>query len=134
MNSPLEVVRNKKAVEETLSITNATKGALRNVTRSVPFVEIKNIILGKKYELSLVFISKKKSHELNYIYRGKDKPTNVLSFSLDTKTGEIFITPSVTEKSEIGFLFIHGCLHLKGMEHGSTMEELEEKFRKRFHV
>lgn len=111
------------------SITNKTKSTLPRV----PFLKIKDEILGKNYCLSLVFIGGKKSKELNYKYRGKNKATNVLSFPLDKKTGEIFITPSLAGK-EVGFLFIHGCLHLKGMEHGSTMERAESKLRKKFGV
>lgn len=111
------------------SITNKTKSTLKGV----PFTKIKNEVLGKDYSLSLVFIGEKKSHELNLRYRGKDKATNVLSFPLDKKTGEIFIIPRLAQK-EVGFLFIHGLLHLKGMEHGSTMERAELVLRKKFHI
>jgi probable rRNA maturation factor len=117
-----------------------TKGALP----SVPFLEIKNKILGEKYNLSLVFCGNRKSKELNRTYRQKDYPTNVLSFPLDKENGEIFITPSVakkeapkfnkTYKNFIGYLFIHGLLHLKGMEHGSTMDIAEIKFCKKFNI
>jgi ssRNA-specific RNase YbeY (16S rRNA maturation enzyme) len=34
----------------------------------------------------------------------------------------------------IYFLFIHGCVHLKGYDHGSTMERIEAKFRKEFGI
>lgn len=110
----------------------------------VSFAEIKNEILGEKYNLSLVFCGSRKSKELNRTYRDKDHPTNVLSFPLDKNNGEIFITPAVAKKEAVkfnknyknfvGFLFIHGCLHLKGMEHGSTMEKAETKFQKKFRI
>ena len=119
---------------------NKTKGTLPRV----PFVEIKNAILGRKYNLSLVFIGDKKSKDLNKTYRNKNKPTNVLSFPLDKNNGEIFITLSVAKKEAVkfhksftnfvGFLFIHGCLHLKGMEHGSRMERAEELFQNKFGI
>ena len=32
------------------------------------------------------------------------------------------------------FVFIHGCVHLKGFDHGDKMEKVEEKFRKIFKV
>ncbi len=32
------------------------------------------------------------------------------------------------------FLFIHGCVHLKGYDHGAKMEKVEEKFRKKFKI
>ena len=104
---------------------------------SIPFTHLKNVVLGQSFELSLVFIDNKLSHHLNSTYRGKNKPTNVLSFSLSNKSGEIFID-LITAKKEMGkfempfdkfvkYLFIHGLLHLKGMTHGDTMEQAEKK-------
>ncbi|MEQ1500002.1 MAG: rRNA maturation RNase YbeY [Parcubacteria group bacterium] len=127
-------------MQENFSITNTTKSTLPRV----PFDKIKIAALGEKYSLSLVFIGEKKSQQLNFSYREKNRPTNVLSFSLDKKTGEIFITPGVVKKqlkkfgrnysNLVAFLFIHGLMHLKGMEHGSTMEKAEMKLRKQFLV
>jgi probable rRNA maturation factor len=127
-------------MEENFAITNTTKCTLRGV----PFALIKNKALGKKYSLSLVFIGDKKSQQLNKSYRGKNKPTNCLSFSLDKNSGEIFINLSKAKKEAklfdkkfdnfVAFLFIHSLMHLKGMEHGSTMEEAEAKLLKQFQV
>ena len=54
----------------------------------------------------------------------KDKPTNILSFPLTKNTGEILLCPAVIKKEVknfnktftelLGFLVIHGMLHLKG--------------------
>lgn len=125
---------------ENFTITNFTKGKLPRL----PFVQIKDAVLGKNYKLSLVFIGERRSKKLNIQYRDKHKSANILSFTLDKKTGEIFITPvrarreakSFDRKYEnfIAFLFIHGLLHLKGMDHGSTMEKAEEKIRAQFGV
>ncbi|KND47779.1 MAG: putative rRNA maturation factor YbeY [Parcubacteria bacterium C7867-006] len=125
---------------ETFTITNKTKGALP----SVPFAKIKDIAMGKGYSLSLVFIGERRSKKLNGSYRNKNKSTNVLSFTLDKKNGEIFITPAVVKKQTkkfgrnfqnlVAFLFIHGLMHLKGMDHGSTMERAEQKLRKQFGI
>ena len=130
----------RNRMDKNFSIINKTKGALPRV----PFVAIKNAVLGKNYSLSLVFIGQCKSKKLNFTYRQKNKPTNILSFTLDKKSGEIFITPAVLKKQTktfdrnfdnlTAFLFIHGLLHLKGMEHGSTMEKAEVKFRKKFGI
>jgi len=126
--------------EENFTITNKTRSTLP----SVPFALIKDTVMGKKYSLSLVFIGERRSQFINNTYRAKNKPTNILSFSLDAQNGEIFITPAVAKKQTkkferkyanlIAFLFIHGLLHLKGMEHGSTMEKAEEKIRKTFGI
>jgi probable rRNA maturation factor len=99
-------------------------------------------ILGKRYDLSLVFIGKTRAATLNKQYRKKTYSPNVLSFPLDARTGEIFICPLVaaneaakfnlTPVGYIGFLFIHGCLHLKGLDHGDAMDKLEAKWVKYF--
>lgn len=75
---------------------------------------------------------------LNRERRHKDKPTNVLSFPLDKKNGEIFLNwPLIVREAPIFkrsakehalILFIHGLLHLKGLDHGSRMESLEEYY------
>jgi len=90
----------------------------------------------------VVFCGKTLSQKLNRIYRGKNKPTNVLSFPLGKTSGEIVIdlktarieAPKFGEsfQSFVGYLFIHGLLHLKGLPHGRTMETKEQKIRKMF--
>jgi probable rRNA maturation factor len=126
--------------EGRFNITNTTKSTLPRV----PFLKMKDAVLGKDYSLSLVFIGSQRSKELNKGYRGKNKPTNVLSFSLDKKNGEIFITPEVVRgqiksfdrkfENLVAFIFIHGLFHLKGMTHGSRMEKAEEKTRRKFNI
>lgn len=120
------------------SITNKTKGTLPRV----PFEDIKNKVLGKSYNLSVVFVGKEKSRKLNLAYRGKDKETNVLSFPLDKNNGEIFINLKLADRQKedfdknlknfVTYLFIHGLLHLKGMQHGSRMERAETKLLEKF--
>ncbi|MFA6094511.1 MAG: rRNA maturation RNase YbeY [Candidatus Paceibacterota bacterium] len=126
--------------QENISITNTTKGKLPRL----PFVEYKNKILGKKYELGIIFASSTLSHKLNLEYRKKDKPTNILSFPLSKTEGEIYICPAVarteakkfgrTYEKFVGLLVIHGLLHLKGFTHGSTMESEEARYRKIFDI
>jgi probable rRNA maturation factor len=106
------------------------------------FEKIKQEILGKDYSLSIAYVSAKKSREINKKYRNKDKPTNVLSFALDKNFGELVLCKSVIRKELkkfgrnfeelLGFLVIHGMLHLKGMEHSSRMERLERKYDKKY--
>ena len=91
------------------------------------FGKIKNKVLGKKYELSLVFAKDSLMRRLNRTYRGKDKATNILAFPLSEMSGEIFINPSRAKPFSVKHLFIHGLLHLKGMKHGDTMERAEKK-------
>jgi probable rRNA maturation factor len=120
------------------SIANKTKGRLP----SLPFLSIKKEILGDAYSLSIAFIGKVKMKELNKKYRSKNEPTNILSFPLSKSEGEILICPAVvkTETKKfnrnfaqlLGFLVIHGMLHLKGMTHGSTMEKRELKYDQKY--
>lgn len=110
---------------------------LRRGEFSIPFTNLKNSVLGRNFELSLVFVDNVFSRRLNRTYRGKNKSADILSFPLSKKSGEIFID-LITARKEMGkfnmlfkefvtFLFIHGILHLKGMKHGITMERRELK-------
>lgn len=109
---------------------------------TLPYVEIKEAILGKKYDLSLTFIGKKRALTLNKKHRNATYVPNVLSFPLTDTVGEIYISPEVARKESvkfsmtpdgyIGYLFIHGLLHLKGYPHGSTMEQAEKKYVAKF--
>jgi rRNA maturation RNase YbeY len=129
-------------MSEGFTIINKTKG-ISAISR-MPFEAIKNEALGKNYELELIFVGEKEMQEINLKHRGKDKPTNILSFPLDDTSGQIFICLSYSKKEApdfereyenyIGFLFIHGVIHLKGYDHGSTMENEEQKIRTIFGI
>lgn len=110
------------------SILNKTKRS----TPRIPFEKIKDKVLGKRYELSLVFCGDALSRKLNRTYRKKDYPTNVLSFPISKTEGEIFINQSRTKGFSVAHLFIHGLLHLKGMQHGDRMEAREKTLLKAF--
>jgi probable rRNA maturation factor len=120
------------------TITNTTKGK----PPRLPFVYIKEAVLGKKYELGVQFVSSAKQRKLNQTYRNKDKTTNILSFVISKTSGDITIDLKQVKKDAplfdmtytkfLQFLFIHGLLHLKGFEHSSTMEKEEQKYMKKF--
>ncbi|HMO77727.1 MAG TPA: rRNA maturation RNase YbeY [Candidatus Paceibacterota bacterium] len=109
-----------------------------------PYEKIKEAVLGKKYILTLAFVGTKRAQELNTTYRQKSYVPNVLSFPLSTSEGEIYLCPKIaypeakdfnlSQKGYIAFLFIHGLLHLKGHDHGATMEKLEQCYLKRFKI
>ena len=123
-----------------ISISNTTKAKLPRLA----FSDIKNAVLGKKYELTLAFVSAAEMNRLNRIHRNIDKPTDILSFPLSDSEGEMYICLTETKKEAknfdrtyenfLAFLFIHGCVHLKGMDHSSTMDRIERRFQKRFGV
>ena len=115
---------------------------IRKSTATLPrvaFAVMAKKILGPKYSLSLVITTPAHMRKLNLIYRNKNKPTDILSFPLSKTEGEMYICPSEarkemkkfdrTYKNFLGFLFIHGCVHLIGYDHSATMEGIEAKWR-----
>lgn len=120
------------------SITRLTKGKLP----SLPFSDVKNHILGKKFELSLAFIDLSTMEKLSKEYKGDKTHTNILTFPLSENQAEIVMNLktirsvaknfNMTYHEHLLFLFIHGCLHLKGYKHGPEMEALEEKLLWKF--
>ncbi len=101
-------------------------------------------MLGKRYDLSVAFVPVREMRRQNRLYRGKDRATDILSFPLSKKSGEIIFCLSEVKKEAkqfkrtpenfLLFLLIHGLCHLKGYTHGSTMEYAEAKLRKKFGV
>ena len=104
---------------------------------SFEYAAVKNDVLGKTYDLSLTFIGPVRMRRLNRTHRDTDTATDILSFTINDTTGEIFICPAIAQKKApafgytthtyMAYLFIHGCLHLKGMRHGRTMEHEEAR-------
>ena len=123
-----------------LRIKNLTKGKLPRL----PFLDLKNECLGNHFEVSLVFVGEKRAHTLNKRYRGKKYIPAILTFPLNKESGEIFICSrqakrdakkfEMTHEQFLGYLLIHGLIHLKGEAHGSTMNRKEEQMRKKFGI
>lgn len=121
-------------------LSNETKATLPRVA----FDEIKNATLGKDYRLNVIIVSEARIKKLNTIYRDKEVATDILSFPLSETEGEIYLClPEVRKEAKkfdrpyenfLPFLFIHGCVHLKGLDHGGTMERIEAELRKRFKI
>ncbi len=114
----------------------------RDVLRRIPFARIAEHILGQKYELSLVVCGDDLAQQMNKKYRKKEYKPNVLSFPLDKDEGEIFLNVRKAEReakeydatfmAHLAYLYVHGCFHLRGLDHGAQMERLEEQVMKRF--
>lgn len=100
-------------------------------------------------EVSITFVTNEVIHEINRQYRDKDQPTDVISFALEEMgegevqiigegipriLGDIIISTDRTREQaedfghsferELGFLAVHGFLHLLGYDH---MEPEDEK-------
>lgn len=123
---------------DTDTMTVSAKGTLP----SVPFLALKEKILGKKYELSIRFVAPAEAQALNIAHRNKDYIPNTLSFPLSKTSGEIILCRSaikkqykdfdMTPEQYMTFIVIHSMLHLKGYEHGSTMERKERELLAHF--
>lgn len=126
-----------------LETHNLTVIRKRGMLPRIPFLRIKEALLGKNYALTIAFVSGEETEALNKKYRNKDYKANILSFPLSENEGEIYIALAIarTQAKDFGLsyraylhlLIIHGCLHLKGCDHGSTMEEEERSLLKRYY-
>lgn len=93
-------------------------------------------------ELSLFLTDDETVHELNRTYRGVDRTTDVLSFSQregenpdlwDNLLGDVIISVDQAQRQaaeyghsmarEVGFLTVHGVLHLLGWDHEESEDE-----------
>lgn len=93
-------------------------------------------------ELTVRIVDEEESQQLNFEYRGKDKPTNVLSFPFEAPAhvplpllGDLIVCKQVvareaveqgkTSQAHWAHMIVHGCLHLLGYDHIED-EEAEE--------
>ncbi len=91
--------------------------------------------MGKSYELSFAFVSPVAMRRaMKYKKTKATKTSNVLAFPLSKTSGEVLICKQAAKPYTPDFLFIHGCLHLKGLKHGATMEREERQIAKKFGV
>lgn len=90
-------------------------------------------------QVNIRLVNKKESAQLNYTYRHKKGPTNILSFSFEPPPGikspflgDLVICATLvnqeakqqqkTHLAHWAHLVIHGCLHLLGYEHRNDKE------------
>ncbi len=103
--------------------------------------------IDSEAELSVTFVDKTEIQEINKMYRDKDKVTDVISFALEEDEpeiigldmprvlGDIIICTDVAQEQadsyghsferELGFLALHGFLHLLGYDHIDEQDEKE---------
>ncbi|NTS78403.1 rRNA maturation RNase YbeY [Catenovulum sp. SM1970] len=98
------------------------------------------------YELTVRVVENDESQQLNGQYRGKDKPTNVLSFPFEAPKGiqlpllgdlivaqDVVADEAVIQNKQLeahwAHMLVHGCLHLLGYDHidDDEAEEMESK-------
>ena len=95
-----------------------------------------------KAEVSFVLTDEKSVHQLNKIYRGKDRPTDVLAFAMHEGEfgalaghvlGDVIVSVPTARKQaqsrrtpvleEVTMLLAHGLLHLLGWDHDTAAKD-----------
>lgn len=91
-------------------------------------------------ELVIAFLTEEEARQINKSFRGKDYATDVLSFGSDdpSSLGELVICPKVISKQarehgllvreELGYMVLHGFLHLLGFDHEKGQREADRMF------
>lgn len=100
-------------------------------------------------ELSISIVGDRAIHRLNLEYLGKDRPTNVISFSLQegefgnlsAALGDVVISADTAAQEaeaagispweRVVFLLLHGILHLTGYDHERSGEAEARRMEKK---
>jgi probable rRNA maturation factor len=126
-----------------------TEEQMLEIERVITFAA-RNQKVETNSEVSITFVSNDRIQEINREYRDKDKPTDVISFAMEELgegeveligadmprvLGDIIISiPKAIEQAEeyghsflreLGFLAVHGFLHLLGYDHMTEEDEKE---------
>ncbi|WP_044339612.1 MULTISPECIES: rRNA maturation RNase YbeY [Rossellomorea] len=132
-------------IDETEKLSDEETNLVQNILN---FAAIKEEVEDDS-EVSVTFVTNERIQEINREYRHKDQPTDVISFALEELgedeveivggqiprvLGDIIISIDRAKEQaeeynhsfsrELGFLALHGFLHLLGYDH---MEEIDEK-------
>ena len=150
----LPLCRNKTGMNRVMNRVRVTSSSLRykKLEKEVGqvFKETFSVLKKENFRLEVFLISNDKIRNLNREFRGKDEPTNVLSFEevgepdfIEVRMGpdknfkrigEIYLAPDYISKKGQDFskLAIHGLLHLFGYKHETKsdtiiMQKLEDR-------
>ena len=119
-----------------------------NILKDVIQVSSPVNTIADNFQIGISIVSTEEIQKLNLEYRGKDQPTNVLSFGINSHPndndplllGDIVLCKEIIEKeakeysktyeNRLKHMIIHGFLHLIGFNHDDnhermTMEEIE---------
>lgn len=135
--------------------TDRTNQKHMDLIEQVIISAAKELKLEDNFEVSITIVDNNRIHEINKEYRSIDRPTDVISFAIEDNDdefeiffdeldddialprllGDIFISMDKVEEQaeefdhsierEIGFLTVHGFLHLNGYDHQTEEEEKE---------
>lgn len=140
-------------IDKTGQVTDKEKNLVSDLLQTAGKV----LSLDDETEMSVTFVDNHEIQEINREFRHKDMPTDVISFAIEDEgegepdivfpdgesldipqdLGDIFISIDRaheqaeeyghTYERELGFLAVHGFLHLNGFDH-MTPEDEEEMF------
>jgi probable rRNA maturation factor len=134
-----------ETMDETNTLTSKQLDLIQDIITHASKVQE----LDGDYEVSVSFVDDEEIRELNKEHRGKDQGTDVLSFALNegedevvapisgmpNLLGDIIVSvPRISLQAEdygnsfereLGFLVVHGFLHLLGYDHLTEQEEKE---------
>ncbi len=127
-------------------VVGASEGALN------AFITKAKRAIGLRGSVSVLLSNNRELHALNRQFRGKDKPTDVLSFPSEVVgarrfVGDVAISVEIAAQSgkrlghssadEVKILILHGLLHLAGYDHEADHGEMartEERLRKKLRL
>lgn len=145
-------IESKKLQIAAADIRKLVRSVLEKVETEVGIPEVR--------EISVTFINDARMREINFEFRGKDKPTDVLSFPQfepkqiagrakvsvagGTSLGDLVISTEttlrqakefgVTKRAELVRLVVHGILHLCGYDHEKVPAKEAQRMRRREQV
>ncbi|MED3880685.1 rRNA maturation RNase YbeY [Priestia megaterium] len=133
-------------IDETNEVSEQQQKELEELLEAAAIYEN----LQEDAEVSVTFVDNDRIQEINHQYRHKNQPTDVISFALEEMgedemqiigdemprvLGDIVISiPKAHEQAEeynhsfmreLGFLTVHGFLHLLGYDHETSEDEKE---------
>ncbi|MES2801034.1 MAG: rRNA maturation RNase YbeY [Bdellovibrionota bacterium] len=132
-----------QVVNQSKSRTHQKKiqALLDAVVRGLGQTKVRNQKLLKAKTITLVFLDSKEMKQINKQFRGKNLPTDVLSFASieEGSLGELLFCLDVLKKqakeqghsleNEFQYMLIHGVLHLLGYDHELSKKEEKLMFR-----
>lgn len=124
---------------------NSEKEIKKTISEALGILRVSGV------SVEVYLVSDETIHSLNLTWRGKDKPTNVLSFESPEGVprpdipmrhlGEIYLAPEYVSahNEDIKKLAVHGLLHLLGYDHvkstdAKKMERVEESVFKKMGI
>ena len=118
---------------------------------ALPAATVRRVVRGvldgehSDAELSITFLGAETMRRLNRRYKGRDEPTDVIAFTLDTPdhrtVGDVYVCAAVaarqarrhgvTRRQELIRLVVHGVLHVLGHDHPASEARLRSAMWRR---